>query len=180
MIRTLASRVVYENAWVSVREDAIEREDGSEGVHAVIDKPDGALVVPWDGERTTIVGQVKYPVGRFTWEVPQGADDDDPSASPQETAHAELVQETGLRAGALTHLGRLHYAPGLVSQACDVWLATDLVAGDAQPEATEVGIESRAVTPAELDELVRAGEFMDAASVAALQLLRLNGVGPWA
>lgn len=180
MIRTLSSRVVYENPWVSVREDAIEREDGSEGIHAVIDKNHGALVVPWDGERVTLVGQVKYPVGRFCWEFPQGAIDDDASATPEQTARAELVEETGLRAGTLEHLGRLHYAPGILSQEFDLWLASDLVAGEAEPEATEVGLKIRAVTPAELDAMIAAGEIADAATLAALQLLRLRGVRPWA
>ena len=180
MIRTLSSRTVYENPWLSVREDAIEREDGAEGIHAVVDRPDAALVVPWDGERVTLVGQDKYPVGRFCWEFPQGAIDDDPTATPEQTARAELVEETGLRPGRLEHLGRLQYAPGLLSQEFDLWLATELVAGEAEPEATEVGLRTRAVTPAELDGMVSAGELRDAASLAALWLLRLHGVHPWA
>jgi 8-oxo-dGTP pyrophosphatase MutT (NUDIX family) len=180
VIRTLSSRIVYENPWISVREDEIEREDGSRGIHAAVDKPDGAVIVPWDGERTTIVGQVKYPVGRFCWEFPQGASDHDASASAEQTARAELVEETGLRAGTLRHLGRLHYAPGIMNQAFDAWLATDLVAGDARPEATEVGLRARAVTPAELDELVVAGDVVDSASLAVLHLLRIRGVRPWA
>jgi 8-oxo-dGTP pyrophosphatase MutT (NUDIX family) len=180
VIRTLSTRTVYENPWVSVREDAIEREDGSHGVHAVIDKHDGALVVPWDGERTTLVGQVKYPLGRFVWEFPQGATDDDASATPEHTARAELLEETGMRAGALTHLGRLAYASGILSQEFDAWLATGLEAGEARPEPTEVGLRTRAVTPAELDALVESGDLVDAASLAALHLLRIRKVGPWA
>jgi 8-oxo-dGTP pyrophosphatase MutT (NUDIX family) len=180
VIRTLSSRIVYENPWVSVREDEIEREDGSHGIHAAVDKHDGAVIVPWDGERTTIVGQVKYPIGRFCWEFPQGASDHDASATAEQTARAELAEETGLQAGTLTRLGRLHYAPGIMNQAFDAWFATDLVAGEARPEATEVGMRSRAVTPAELDELVLAGDFVDSASLAVLHLLRIRGVGPWA
>ena len=179
-IRTLSTRVVYENPWITVREDAIEREDGSEGVHAVIDKHHGALVVPWDGERVTLVGQVKYPVGGFYWEFPQGALDDDASASPEDTARAELAEETGFRAGTLEHLGRLQYAPGILSQEFDAWLATDLEAGEPEPEATEVGLQTRAVTPAELDAMIEAGEMKDAATLAALHLLRLKGIAPWA
>lgn len=179
-IRTLSSRIVYENPWISVREDEIEREDGSLGVHAVVDKNDGAVVVPWDGERLTLVGQLKYPVARFLWEFPQGATDHDDAATPEETARAELVEETGLRAGALRHLGRLHYMPGISSQVFDAWLATDLVAGEAEPEETEVGLQTRTVTPRELDELVAAGEVTDAATLAALQLLRIRGVDLWA
>lgn len=180
MIRTLSTKTVYENPWITVREDAIERQDGSHGIHAVIDKHDGALVVPWDGQRTTLVGQVKYPIGRFVWEFPQGAMDDDASAGPETIARAELAEETGLRAGTLTHLGRLAYAPGILSQEFDVWLATDLQEGEPAPEETEVGLTTRAVTPAELDGLVASGDLVDAASLAALHLLRMRGVAPWA
>jgi 8-oxo-dGTP pyrophosphatase MutT (NUDIX family) len=180
VIRTLSSRTVYENPWLTVREDEIEREDGSRGIHAAVDKNDGAVVVPWDGERTTIVGQVKYPIGRFCWEFPQGATDHDDAATPEETARAELLEETGLRAGTLLRLGRLHYAPGILNQAFDAWYATDLVAGEARPEETEVGLRARSVTPGELDDLVRSGELVDAASLAVLHLMRVRGVGPWA
>jgi 8-oxo-dGTP pyrophosphatase MutT (NUDIX family) len=180
VITTLSSRRVYENPWLSVREDAIEREDGSAGTHAVIDKNDGAIIVPWDGERVTLVGQVKYPIGRFCWELPQGATDDDPGVTAEHTARAELLEETGLRAGSLRHLGRLFYAPGILSQPFEAWLATDLVEGVAEPEETEVGLRTRAVTPAELDALILEGEVVDAATLAVLHLLRMHGVAPWA
>ena len=175
MIRTLSTREVYENPWVRVREDAIEREDGSRGIYAVVEKNEGALVVPWDGERVTLVGQVKYPVGGFFWEFPQGAIDHE-DAAPEETARAELVEETGLRAGRLEHLGRLFYSYGLSSQGFDLWLATDLTQGEAEPEATEVGLQARAVTKGEFDDMVRSGEIADAASLAAWELLRIRGI----
>ena len=176
MIRTLSSRPVYENPWVRVREDAIEREDGSRGVYAVVEKNEGSLIVPWDGERVTLVGQVKYPVGRFLWEFPQGATDHDDAATPEETARAELVEETGLRAGRLEHLGRLFYSYGLSSQGFDLWLATELEQGEAEPEATEVGIQTRAVTRDEFEAMVRGGDIADAASLAAWELLRIRGI----
>jgi 8-oxo-dGDP phosphatase len=175
VIRTLSSRTVYENPWVAVREDAIEREDGSRGVHAVVVKNDGALVVPWDGARVTLVGQFKYPVGRFCWEFPQGAVAD-AGAAAEQIARTELLEETGLRAGRLEHLARLYYSPGLSSQAFDLWLATELVAGEPEPEPTEVGMRTRAVTPAELDALIASGEIVDTATVAVLHLLRIRGV----
>jgi 8-oxo-dGTP pyrophosphatase MutT (NUDIX family) len=175
VIRTLATRTVYENPWVRVREDAIVREDGSEGVYAVVDKNEGALIVPWDGERVTLVGQVKYPVGRFFWEFPQGAIDDE-RAGAEETARTELAEETGLRAGRLEHLGQLFYSYGLSSQGFDLWLATDLEQGEPNREATEVGMQTRAVTRVEFDDMVRSGEIADAASLAAWELLRIRGI----
>lgn len=177
--RTLSTRTVYANPWLTVREDAIVRPDGSEGIHAVVDKNPGAVIVPWDGERLTLVGQIKYPVGEFRWEFPQGAIDH-ADVSPEETARTELLEETGLRAGSLVKIGRLAYAPGVMSQHFDAWLATDLVAGEARPEETEVGLRSTAVTPAEFDALVAGGDIIDAATLGVLHLLRMHGVNPWA
>jgi 8-oxo-dGTP pyrophosphatase MutT (NUDIX family) len=174
-IRQLSTRTVYENPWVRVREDAIEREDGSPGVYAVVDKNEGALIVPWDGERVTLVGQVKYPVGAFFWEFPQGAIDHE-DAAPEETARTELAEETGQRAGTLRHLGRLFYSYGLSSQGFDLWLATDLEQGEPRREATEVGMQTRAVTRPEFEVMVRSGEIADAASLAAWELLRIRGI----
>jgi 8-oxo-dGTP pyrophosphatase MutT (NUDIX family) len=174
-IRTLSTRTVYENPWVRVREDRIERADGSPGVYAVVDKNEGCLVVPWDGERVWLVGQVKYPVGSFYWEFPQGAIDDR-RVDPEETARTELREETGFEARSLKHLGRLFYSYGLSSQGFDLWLATDLVAGEASPEPTEVGIETRGVTRDEFTAMVVSGEIADAASLAAWELLRIRGV----
>ena len=175
MIRTLGSRVVYRNPWVSIREDDVERPDGSRGVYAVVDKNDGALIVPWDGERLYLVGQDKYPLGAFDWEFPQGAIDDR-EASPEETARTELEEETGLRAGRLERLGFMHYSPGLSSQGCHAWVATDLEHGEPRPEPTEVGLGVLAVAPARFERMVLDGEITDAATIAAWTLLGLRGL----
>ena len=171
-----ASRVVYENRWMRLREDELVWPDGSPGRYAVVEKSPAAVVAAVEDDRVWLVEQFRYPVGRRFWELPQGALDDREDAEPEETARTELLEETGLRAGTLRHMGRMFYAPGILSQTCDVFLATDLEAGEAQPEATEVGLRTRAVTPAELDALILAGEVADAATFAALHLVRVNGV----
>ena len=175
MIRTLSSRIVYRNPWVSIREDAIERPGGDEGVYAVVDKNDGALIVPWDGEQLYLVGQFKYPLGAWDWEFPQGAIDDR-EVSPEETARTELVEETGLTAARWERLGFMHYSPGLSSQGCHAWLATELEHGEPRPEPTEVGLEVRALAPDRFEAMVRDGDITDAASIAAWTLLGLRGL----
>ena len=177
-IETLSTRTVYENPWVRVREDAIRRADGSEGVHAVVEKRDAAVVVPWDGARLHLVGQVKHPIGRFCWEFPQGAIDQGEEPDPEETARAELAQETGLRAGTLRHLGRVAFAPGISAQYYDAWLATDLTAGEADPDAEEVGLETRAVTVDEFRAMVGDGEIVDNSTLASWALLGLQELSP--
>jgi 8-oxo-dGTP pyrophosphatase MutT (NUDIX family) len=171
-IRRLSSRTVYESRWLKLREDEIERPDGERGVYALVDKEDFAVVLPWDGERVTLVGQERYTLGRFSWELPAGIV---AGAGPEEVARTELAEETGLRAGALRHLGRLDAAVGYSNQGFHVWLATELEQGDAAPEDEEIGMTTRRVTPGELDGMIVAGELTDADTIAAWTLARLAG-----
>jgi hypothetical protein len=41
-IKIPGTRLVYENRWMRVREDAVRRRDGSEGIYDVVEKPDFA------------------------------------------------------------------------------------------------------------------------------------------
>jgi hypothetical protein len=61
-IRALNSRVVYENKWMTVREDDVIRADGSTGIFGVVEKPDFALVIPFDGHGFSVVEQYRHPV----------------------------------------------------------------------------------------------------------------------
>jgi 8-oxo-dGTP pyrophosphatase MutT (NUDIX family) len=171
-IETLGSRVVYENRWLSLREDRIRLPDGSEGIYGVVDKPPFALVIPWDGERLHLVGQWRYTVQRFCWEFPQGALQDRPDAPIDEVARIELAEETGLRAGSLERIGEFFAAYGYSSQSFTVFLATGLTQGEASPEPEEVGLVTRTVSVAEFEEMMRSGQMPDAHSAAAYALFR--------
>ena len=173
-MRTTGSREVYRNPWIRVREDAVERADGSAGVYGVVEKPHFALVLPYEGDGFWLVEQYRYPVGRRAWEFPQGTWTAGSGGTPAELARAELAEETGLRAGSLRHLGRLDLAPGLSTQEFDVWLATDLTPGPTAREATEADMQQAFVTEAELRAMVRDGRFTDGPSLAAYGLLLLD------
>ncbi|WP_229406347.1 NUDIX hydrolase [Micromonospora sp. NBRC 110038] len=170
--RRITGRTVYRNAWMTVREDAVERPDGSRGVYGVVDKPDFALVVPAEPGGFHLVEQYRYPVGGRYWEFPQGSWSEPAGGrGAEELAAAELREETGLTAGTMRHLGRVHVAYGYASQGCHIFLATDLVAGPPAREASESDLVHRFVTHAELRQLVADGSFTDAVSLAALTLL---------
>ncbi|MBJ7519698.1 MAG: NUDIX hydrolase [Solirubrobacteraceae bacterium] len=174
-IRTRSSKVVYENPWMRVREDAIERPGGRPGVYAVIEKPQAALVMPFDGEHLHLVGQWRYTVARDAWEFPQGALHEVPDAAGETVARQELLEETGFVPGRLLPLGRFTFAVGMSNQWCDAFLALDLVPGEAQPEPEEEGLlHARAVTVDEFEGMVRAGEVWDAATIAAWGLAMLD------
>jgi 8-oxo-dGTP pyrophosphatase MutT (NUDIX family) len=172
-VQTLNSRQVYANAWMTVREDAILRHDGSEGVFGVIDKPTAAVVIPRDGDRLHLVEQFRYPVGARRWEFPMGTAPDRVEQDPAELAARELVEETGLLAGRMRLLGDVDVAPGMSSQRAHVFLATELATGPARREHTEQDMRTGWFSVAEFEAMVRRSEIVDAQTLAAYLLLKL-------
>jgi 8-oxo-dGDP phosphatase len=57
-IERIASREIYRNRWLVLREDDIRRPDGSPGIYSVVDKPTYVLVMPYDGRRFRLVEQM--------------------------------------------------------------------------------------------------------------------------
>ena len=173
-MRTTSSREVYANPWMSVREDAIRRPDGSPGVYGVVDKPHYALVIPLEADRVQLVEQYRYPLGLRRWEFPQGTAPDRAELPAAELAARELREETGLRAARLTELGTLDVAPGLSSQRGRAFLATGLTAGEHEREVEEQDMRAAWFPRAEVERMIRAGEITDAQSIAAFLLLALH------
>jgi 8-oxo-dGTP pyrophosphatase MutT (NUDIX family) len=174
-MRTRSSREVYRNAWIRVREDEVELADGSTGLYGVVEKADFALVLPEQDGGFWLVEQYRYPLGRRSWEFPQGTWSSGGQGSAEDLARAELAAETGLRAGALAHLGHLDLASGLMTQQFDVWLATDLTPGPPDRELTEADMRQALVPLADLEQMVRQGRLTDSPSLAAYTLWLLSG-----
>jgi 8-oxo-dGTP pyrophosphatase MutT (NUDIX family) len=174
-VRTVSSREVYRNAWMSVREDEVVLQDGTPGLYGVVDKPDFALVIPQEPDGSLwLVEQYRYPVGRRAWEFPQGSWGQGVSGSQAELAAAELQEETGLRARSLRHLGHLQEAYGFSSQGFDVYLATGLEPGSMAREPTEQDMRHQRVAVDEFRRMVREGRVVDSATLAAYSLLGLQ------
>ncbi|MBB4688832.1 NUDIX domain-containing protein [Amycolatopsis jiangsuensis] len=173
-IQRVATREVYRNNWMTVREDAIRRADGSPGIYGVVDKPTYALVIPLDGDRLHLVEQFRYPVGARRWEFVQGTAPDLAEVPPAELARRELREETGLRAETITELGLLEVAPGMASQRGHVYLATGLTEGEPEREPEEQDMRTAWFGRGEVEKMIAAGEITDAQTIAAYTLLLLH------
>lgn len=173
-METLRSRIVYRNRWMSVREDDVLRQDGSQGIFGVVEKPDAAMIIPVEQGRVHMVQQFKYAVGGRFWEFPQGTWEQASHYSIEELARGELREETGLEAGNLELLARIYIAYGFLTQPMHVFLATNLTQKEPQPEREEQDIVRASFTWSEFQRMVEEGEVVDAQTLAAFSLLRLK------
>ena len=170
------SRLVYENRWIRLREDAIVRADGAPGIYSVVERADFAAIAAIEAGQIWLVEQFRYPVGGRYWELPQGAWEDDPSKSPEEVARGELREETGLVAGQMQQVGSLFIAYGLCTQRCNVFLATDLTQQGQQLDAEEAGLICRPFPLAEFKSMLREGVIQDGVTMSVFGLLRVKGL----
>lgn len=173
--RTLASREVYDNAWISVREDAVVRPDGEQGIYGVVHFKNLAIgILAIEGEFIYLVGQYRYPLDRYSWEIPEGGcgEGEDPLAA----ARRELEEETGLRAANWEKLGEAHLSNSVSDEFAIWFLATGLTQGEHRPEGTEQ-LKVRRVTFQEASAMVHSGEMTDALSLLAIMQFQLSGRG---
>jgi 8-oxo-dGTP pyrophosphatase MutT (NUDIX family) len=170
-IRQLSSRVVYQNPWMTLREDQIQRADGSSGIYAVVEKPDFALIIPAEHDGFYLVQEYRYAVGRRVWSFPQGTLPDRRDAVPADLARAELLEETGIQADHLTHLGFLYTSQGSSSQGFNVFVASGLQHSEPQREREEQDMIHAWFSRPGFRRLVAAGDMADDASLAAYALL---------
>lgn len=172
--KTLATRPIYETPWFSVRCDDVLRPDGQPGTYSVVHSERLAVgVVPlWDDGTVTLVGQWRYPLGEYSWEIPEGGGD--LARDPIEAARIELREEAGIEARSWAYLGRCHTSNCWTDEVAHLFLAQDLVQGAAEPGGDEE-IATRRVPVAEAIEMALDGRITDAISIAALFRLARRG-----
>ncbi len=170
-ITTLSSREVYRNHWMRVREDEILRSNGQRGIYGVVEKEDGAIIVPVDidqagGGRIWLVEQFRYTIQERVLELPQGSWEKDVE-NPEELARGELKEETGLEAERMIGLGFYWIAYGFLRQRHHVFVASGLKMTENKPDAEEHDIAVRSVPIVEFEEMMLDGRIRDACTQAA-------------
>lgn len=175
-IRQLDSKVVYQNNWMTVREDKTLRPSGAEGIYGVVHKPDFVVIAPIQDGRVTLVQQYRYPVRARYWEFPQGSWESAPDTDPLQVAAGELQEETGLHAGSIDYVGYQHQAYGYSDQGFHIYLASDLTQGAASPDAEEEDLISRSFPLAEFERMVIDGEITDSTTTSAYGIIKLKGL----
>jgi 8-oxo-dGTP pyrophosphatase MutT (NUDIX family) len=171
-IATLASREVYRNHWMRVREDEILRSNGKKGIYGVVDKDDSAIILPLGEDCVWLVEQFRYTIQERALELPQGGWEMEVE-NPEELARGELREELGLDAAEMTYLGALWIAYGFTRQKQHVFLATGLTQTEKEPDPEEHDLVARSVAVSEFEEMMLNGTIRDNCTLSAWGLYLL-------
>ena len=165
--QTQSSDVKYQNPWISVREDVVLNPGGGQGIYGVVTMKNKALgIVPVDAEGNTwLVGQYRYPLSEYSWEIPMGGGPVE--LDILESAQRELREETGLMATRWTRIARLHTSNSVTDEEGFVFLAEGLTMGEVEPEETE-DLRLWKLPLAEAVRMVMDDRITDSVSVAGL------------
>ena len=162
----------YDNPWIRVTHREVIAPTGAEGIYGVVHFKHRAVgVAALDDERRVwLVGQWRYTLDAWSWEIPEGGAPD--GEAPLDAARRELAEECGLAASRWTPLVEVHTSNSVTDELGRVWLARGLSSVDRAPDETE-RLEVRRVALDEAVAMAVDGRITDSLSVAALLKLGL-------
>lgn len=159
--------IAYENPWIRVFHDEVDRPDGGPGIYGVVhfrSRAVGVVAVDGDG-RILLVGQHRYTLDEYSWEIPEGGVA--PDESLEDGARRELREETGFEADTWQPLFRFTTSNSVTDEQGAMFLASGLRAGEASPDETE----ELAIRWATVDEVlaeIDAGAIHDLMTIGAI------------
>jgi 8-oxo-dGTP pyrophosphatase MutT (NUDIX family) len=169
---TKTSDVVYESPWIKVVKHEVLNPAGKPAIYSVVNFKNLAIgILALDKDYNTwLVGQWRYPLKEYSWEIPEGGGPLD--IDPVESAKRELKEETGVEAEHLEELMRLHLSNSATNELAIVYVAKGLSFGTAEPEESEV-LQVKKLPLSEAYQWVMDGKITDSISVAAILKARL-------
>ncbi len=172
----LTRSIAYQNPWIIVYHDDVVRPDGQPGIYGLVHYRNRAVaVVALDAaDRVLLVGQYRYTLDVYSWEIPEGgaAEGEDLLTA----ARRELREETGAQAARWQEIACVHLSNSVSDEVAHCYLAQDLTSGSAEPEGTEQ-LHVRHVPFAEALAMTADGRITDALTVIALQRVALRRAG---
>jgi len=163
---------IYDNNWITVTHFDVINPSGNKGIYGKVHMKNAAIgIVPLDEEMNTyLVGQYRFALNEYTWEIPEGGAplDDEPLASAQR----ELLEETGLKAQQWERIQEMSLSNSVTDEKCFIFLARELSQHASAPEETEE-LAVKKIPFEEVYNMVHNGTITDAVTVAAVLKIKV-------
>lgn len=175
--QTLSSEEKYDNRWINVTEYQVINPAGGKGIYGKVHfKNKGIGIVAFDNdENTWLVGQWRYTLDEWCWEIPEGGGALD--TDPIESAKRELKEETGLVAERWTMIQRAYLSNSVSDEEGFLFLAEDLTQQESELEDTEADLKVWKLPFKDALQMVLTGKITDSLSVMGiLKVARLKGL----
>ena len=170
--KIISEKKIYHNPWIYVTEFDVLNPSGNKGIYGKVHFNNIAVgvIVLDENEDTFLVGQYRFPINRYSWEIPEGGAPI--NTDPLEECKRELLEETGIAAKQWQPILNLHLSNSVTDEESIIYLATDITHHSSSPEETEELVVKK--LPFEnVYKMVLNGEISDAMSVAAILKVKL-------
>ena len=167
----ISEKEIYDNKWINVTEYDVINPNGGKGIYGKVHFKNLAIgiVVLDEGLNTYLVGQYRFAINEYSWEIPEGGGPLE--TEPLDSAKKELLEETGLIAQDWTVLLKMHLSNSVSDEYSIIYLARQLEQHTAMPEETEQLVEKK-IPFEEAWKMVVQGKITDAMSIAAIQKVK--------
>lgn len=168
----LSEKEYYDNAWINVSEHQVINPSGRPSIYGKVHFKNKAIaIVPIDDlGNTWLVGQYRYTLNEYSWEIPMGGGPEDEDIL--ESAKRELKEETGLFANEWQNIMRIHTSNSVTDEEGFIFLAKGLEQGETEFEETEK-LEIKKLPLSEAIQMVIDGKITDSLSIAGLLKVHL-------
>jgi len=165
--KIMSTKTVYDNPWIEVEHHEVVTPSGTDGIYGKVKFKNLAIgIIPIDDQiNTWLVGQYRYPLDEYSWEIPMGGGP--LGIDPLESAKRELKEETGISARDWTLLMKIHTSNCVTDEVGHIYVAKELTYGETDFDDTE-DIQIKKLKLKDAIDMVLNGEITDSVSVGGL------------